>query len=81
MILGAAAGLLAGVLMAPDKGRNTRKKIKRKAEDLSDNFKDTYSKYKEDLKDGYEKYKKDFQKKKEEVVDNLTSEYNDLTKK
>ncbi len=81
ILLGAAVGLLAGVLVAPDKGKNTRKRIKRKAEDLGESLKDTYGKYKDDLKEGYNKYKKEFQKKKDEIVDNLTNEYEELTKK
>lgn len=46
MLFGAAAGFVVGIMMAPDKGCNTRKKIKdkmdeykEKAEDLVDNLK------------------------------------------
>lgn len=37
---GLVAGALLGILLAPDKGSNTRKKIVRKGEDLVDNAKD-----------------------------------------
>ena len=37
---GLVAGALLGILLAPDKGSNTRKKIMRKGEDMVDNAKD-----------------------------------------
>ncbi len=40
IIAGAAAGIAIGVLLAPDKGSETRKKIKEKAEDLVQRIKD-----------------------------------------
>lgn len=40
ILAGASAGLILGILFAPDKGSETRKKISDKAQDLKDNFKD-----------------------------------------
>jgi gas vesicle protein len=37
-ILGVAAGAVAGILLAPDSGRNTRTKWKQAAVDLKDNI-------------------------------------------
>jgi hypothetical protein len=37
---GIAAGAVLGILFAPDKGRDTRKKISRKGEDLADALND-----------------------------------------
>ncbi|TDE17294.1 YtxH domain-containing protein [Dyadobacter psychrotolerans] len=34
MVLSGSAGIIIGILLAPDKGSQTRQKIKRKAEDL-----------------------------------------------
>ena len=37
-LIGAAAGIVAGVLLAPGSGKDTRKKIADSAKDLSDKF-------------------------------------------
>ena len=39
LIVGASIGAVAGVLLAPDKGSNTRKKIKKEFDDAKDNLK------------------------------------------
>lgn len=43
VLLGAAAGALGGILLAPDKGTATRKKITRKGSDLQDTLKSKFS--------------------------------------
>jgi hypothetical protein len=40
LVAGAAVGLAAGILLAPDKGKNTRAKLLKDAEDLKDKLKD-----------------------------------------
>lgn len=42
-LCGAAAGALAGILLAPDSGEQTRKKIAIKAKDLKDDLSEQFS--------------------------------------
>ena len=43
VVAGAAVGAVLGILFAPDKGSNTRRKIARKGEDLVEDIKDRAS--------------------------------------
>ncbi len=40
VLIAAAVGAIAGILMAPDKGSETRKKLKKKAKDTANNLKE-----------------------------------------
>jgi gas vesicle protein len=42
VLAGVAAGALIGILFAPDKGSETRRKIMQKGEDLANSAKDTF---------------------------------------
>lgn len=65
-ILGAAtAGAILGVLFAPEKGSETRKKIGKKSRE-----------YGEDMKDKLNDLANNLTSKGEEFVDNLKSKYN-----
>jgi gas vesicle protein len=80
VMAGIAAGAALGILFAPDKGANTRKKIVRKGEDLVDELGDTIEQKYEILEDRIEekvksiidKYfrVKPMKDRKAEVVDN-----------
>ena len=52
-LAGAAAGAVLGILFAPDKGTDTRKKIARKTSDASESLKDTFGDFVDGLKDTY----------------------------
>ena len=63
VVLGALAGLAAGavlgILLAPDKGSQTRKKLKGNAGDYADELKKKFNKFVENVTDKFEAAKED----------------------
>lgn len=53
ILAGAAAGAIAGILLAPDKGSSTRKKIGAGAGDFSDTVKSTFGEFIDNLRSAY----------------------------
>ena len=50
MLLGGAIGATLGILFAPAKGSDTRRKISRKGSDLSDELQDKFETFMDDVK-------------------------------
>jgi len=53
VIGGLAAGAILGVLFAPDKGENTRRKIAKKSSDLKDTVKSSFNDFLTSVEDQY----------------------------
>ena len=57
LLAGAAAGAILGILFAPDKGSETRKKIAEKGTDIADNIKTKANEYADIVAEKYDKVK------------------------
>jgi gas vesicle protein len=58
ILIGAAAGAIVGILLAPDKGSVTRKKISDKATGLTDSIKEKFSDLVDNISGKFEAGKK-----------------------
>ena len=54
VLLGAAAGAVLGILFAPDKGSETRKKISKKTGDLGDTVRNKFSEFGEAIAEKFD---------------------------
>ncbi len=61
LLLGAAIGATLGILFAPDKGSETRRKISAKGNDLNDNFKEKINEFFGELQNKFENTKENMQ--------------------
>ncbi len=59
VLAGVATGALIGILFAPDKGTNTRKKITKKADDYGDELKSKFDELLNGIIEKYESTKED----------------------
>lgn len=78
LLTGAAIGAGVGILYAPDKGSKTRKKIKKKAKEASDDIGDRLSKATEELTKTAQSQKEDFERKLDESISNMSYKADDI---
>jgi gas vesicle protein len=60
VVAGVAVGAALGVLFAPDKGWNTRKRISKKAEDIADDLREKFDEFLDSISVKVDKAKEDF---------------------
>ncbi len=66
---GLTVGAILGVLYAPDKGTNTRKKIVKKTQELAEDIEERFDELKEEVTDLVEDVKENLSDKKEKLED------------
>ncbi len=59
ILIGAAAGAILGILFAPEKGTDTRKKISKKSADLTDSLKSKFNDLVDSISDQIDNVKND----------------------
>jgi len=70
-VAGAATGIIAGILFAPDKGSATRQKIASKTGDLADSVKESFADFIDGLKETYGGAKAEVEKFGEQAKNSL----------
>lgn len=78
VLAGIAAGTLIGVLIAPDKGSETRRKIRQKGDDLVEGVKEGVTSMVDDVASKFDKLRGKARKSMNEAFANTDNEHADL---
>lgn len=78
LLTGAAIGAGIGILYAPDEGKETRRKIREKASEISDDITDRIAHAKEELTKSAEEKKLAFEQKLEDTISNMSYKADDI---
>ena len=77
VVVGLAAGAMAGILMAPDSGSNTRKKLSSKGEGMVEDLKGRFN----DFLDGFMSQVENVKEDANEIADRAKSKIGETVKK
>jgi gas vesicle protein len=78
LLVGAAIGAGAGILYAPDEGGKTRKRIKEKAREASDELLGEVTRARDEITLSAEKQKAEFDKKLEDTISKMSYRADDI---
>ena len=78
LLVGAAIGAGAGILYAPDEGGKTRKRLKEKAREASDELIGEVSRARDEITELAEKQKAEFDKKLEDTISKMSYQADDI---
>ncbi|MCM8569650.1 YtxH domain-containing protein [Gramella jeungdoensis] len=78
LITGAAIGAGVGLLYAPDSGENTRKKLKKDAQEAQDRLNKHYKETSSNLSEKAKKARVDFEKRLEETLSSASHKADDI---